>query len=185
MKHLTCLLLITFLLSSCISGSFKGLYGYYNKTRSESPNLIVEPEFSSRYNLCSINYTDSTKIFVVNGIELRKCISNFDHAVLFIWKPNCHSQFCYSLNAVQQLCRDKNIELYIVAEYYDSKKMETNYILKRPIYGVNTKYYRTNLTARYLEKFLQDIAGVHETSGNFLRFRNGKFMESFQDIDNL
>ena len=174
---------IAFLLVSCrISGNLKGLYGYYNKTKSESPDLIVHPNSG---NICKANWSESNRVFATNGKELGNCIKEENHAVVFIWTPNCHGQFCYSLDAVQQACNQKKIELYIVAEYYDSEKMKMNYTLKRPIYGIDTKYYKTNLTAKYLSRFLMDMIGKQEIDANFLRFKNGLLEASFQRIEEL
>lgn len=129
--------------------------------------------------------SDSTRVYLTNGKELKECMAAFDDAIVFIWQPYCHGQFCYSLNALQERCSEKHIELYIVAEYYDNAKMKMNYTINRPIYGIDTKYYKTNLTSKYLSKFLVELTGTDQMKGNFVRFKKGEFSSSFKSIEEL
>lgn len=177
-------LFITLLISSACSihGNMKGLYSYYRKTASGYPGLIHEPTAASA---CAFERGDSARVYPITASLLQSCLKEKEEIVVFIWKPDCHGAYCYSIRLLQQLCSEKNIALYVVAEYYDGARMSPDYGLERPIYGIDTKYYRTNLTRKYLTRFLTELIGTKERKGNFLRFRQGVFTESFQSIDGL
>ena len=86
---------------------------------------------------------------------------------------------------MQSTCDLKNIELYIVAEYYDSEKMKIKYNIKRPIIGIDTEYYKTSLTSKYVNRFLNDIDSNikwNDFSNRCLYFENGKFIKSYESI---
>ena len=67
------------------------------------------------------------------------------------------SKVCIPLNVIQEICNKKNIQLYIVAEYYDLELMNKEYNISSPILGIDTDYYKTNLTSKYVKNFIKDI----------------------------
>ena len=75
--------------------------------------------------------------------------------------------------------------MFIVAEYYDTEKMEVIYKIERPIYGIDTEYYRTNLTSKYLSKLRRELTNTSDMNGHFLYFYNGRFIKSFRDIEEI
>lgn len=177
--------LVLFMPISCaINGTFQGLYSYYKKTKKTNPGLLVENYDSN--SLCSLSENDIGKIYIINGIELKKCVVNTDNALIYIWGPKCNSPICYPLNLLQEICNENKIELYIVAEYYDAKLMNIKYNIKKPIFGINTNYYKTNLTDKYLPKFIQEITSSNMTIENrFLYYQGGKFINSFYSVEKL
>jgi len=128
----------------------QGLYSYYDKVQGQKPNLIIKSEKV----ICLIKQIDKPKIYVVNGKEIKNCIENTKKdALVYIWGPKCKSKICYPLNIIQSECDENNIELYIVAEYYDSELMDIHYNIKNPIYGIDIDYYKKKLSSKYLSKF--------------------------------
>lgn len=176
-KNIITLLLVLITFFSCsINISFQGLTSYYNKTKSESPNLLIKLKDSAT--LCDTEYTDSIKIIVTDGRRLRNCIKQYDNLIIYFWSPRCKSKSCLSLESIQNYCYENGIELFIVAEYYDSNYMRINYNLKRPILGIDTKYYRTNLTSKYLKLFIYDLTSTKDIYEDYLYFNNGKYIKS-------
>lgn len=184
-KHYLIYIVSFFLFSSCaIRINLKGLYGYYQKTKTESPHLLYKV---TDLDSVSKNKRDSlnTKVLVVNGKTLKKYFEKNKKALIFIWGPRCSSQICFPPEILQSTCDSKNIELYIVAEYYDSEKMKINYNIKRPILGIDTEYYKTNLTSKYVKRFLDDIdpnSKWNDSSNRCLYFENGKFIKSYESV---
>lgn len=177
-----------FLLTSCaIKGNFKGLYSYYNQTSKNNPELFYFP--SEKENLCEISLINSpSKIIITNGLELKKCIDFNKNYLLYLWGPFCHSDVCLPLEFIQSYCDEKNIELIIVAEYFDWEEMNVNYKIKKPIYGIDTKYYETNLTNKYTKKFFYDMdknITEFDLNNRFFFFKNGVFNKSFESIDEI
>jgi hypothetical protein len=178
------LLFMTLLLASACSihGNMKGLYSYYDQTASLNPGLI---RASNAASACAFEPGDSARVYLTTASFLQSCLKDQQEAVVFIWQPNCHGSHCYSIRRLQELCREKHIDFYVVAEYYDNAKMSLDYGLERPIYGIDTKHYHTDLTSKYISRFLTELIGTAERKGNFLRFRQGVFAESFQSIEGL
>lgn len=173
---------ITF--SSCsISGNFGGLFSYYKRTNKQSPNLIQKTTEISDF--CDVNTNAKATVLMINDIQLKECLNSKEESIIFIWSPNCQGSYCYSLNAIQEKCNLKNIELFVVADYYDYSKMKESYNLAHPILGIDTKYYKTNLTNKYMSKFYLGLTSKEIISGKFLRFHRGEFQETFNLIDSI
>lgn len=177
------ILLICFC-SCSINGSFQGLYSYYDRTRSENPDLLVKP--SAVNPLCQVQQSSPPKILVANGATLKSCINNTVKAVVYIWAPRCKSKNCYPLNLLQQKVNNKNIDLFIVAEYYDTELMSLNYKIQRPIFGIDIDYYNSNLTSKYLSLFLKELtSNSNPSKTRFFYFESGEFKRSFDEIEEL
>ncbi|MBK8487000.1 MAG: hypothetical protein WAU21_04160 [Chitinophagales bacterium] len=181
----TVLITSCFLFSACqINGTSQGLIGYYNKTKDLSPDLLVEdyPE----ENLCNVKNDSVPQIYIVNGIALKKCISQSSEALLYIWSPHCKGKYCYSFDLLQEYCTNKKLELFIVAEYYDYDLMNKNYIIDKPIFGIDTKHYHTQFTSQYRSKFIFDLTQQNQYfQGNFFYFQEGIFIKSVENLDSL
>ena len=126
-------------------------------------------------------------MYVINGKRLRNCLSDEKLTLVYIWGPKCTSSVCIPLNIIQEECNRNNIELHIVAEYYDNRLMQINYDIKRPILGIDIDYYKRNLTSKYLSRFLNELSNtVADNSDNrYILYKNGNFSASFHSIENL
>ncbi len=181
---LSIIICLTFTTSCAIKGNFKGLYSYYKKTESANPNLFLKSiKIDS---LCLYTYENlKSKIVIINGNDLKKCISQKELALVYFWNPNCKSKICYPLELVENYCSSRNIDLFIVAEYYDLDQMQVSHNIKRPIFGIDTKYYKTNLTKKYLSHFLKDIDINITTDDRYFYFKNGVFSKSYKSVYDL
>lgn len=124
-------------------------------------------------------------IIIMNGIELKSCLSLKRKSLVYIWQPNCHGKFCYSLKMIQDFCNQKNYDFFVVAEYYDLTAMKTQTSLTNSIIGIDTKYYKTNLTNKYLRKFLTDLTNSSDVYNNFFLFEKGIYMKSLNTMDEV
>jgi len=182
MKIVICIVSILLLTSCSIHGNFEGLYSYYNITKSRIPDVLIQPD--STFQICSLVNTKQPRVYLANGSRLKECVSNHD-AVVYIWKPKCASNLCYSLNALQDKCKTIHKDLFIVAECYDADMMSLTYNIDRPILGIDTRYYRSERTARYLSRFLFDLTSHYAVNGRVLYFKNGVFTQSCHSVDSL
>jgi len=182
-----CIIAIVFLelsISSCqFNGTLQGLYSYYRKVNRGNPDLFIT--INDSIDFCEVKASAVSKILLLNGKNLNKCIKKYKKSLVYIWSPNCKSQYCYSLEYLQKICNEVNIELFIVAEYYDMHYMSIDYNLERPIIGIDTKYYKTNITSKYLTKFISDLTDGIEISDRFIYFANGYFAKSFKSTDQI
>ncbi len=182
-KKLKIIILVSLIqpFNSCtINGNLKGLFSYYGKTKSTNPSLLINANAFS--NICNQSNFDSPKIVIIDGLTLKDCLKKYKNAVVYIWKPKCRSKFCYSLNLLQQKCISQKLTLIVVAEYYDATIMSIHYNLEKPIFGIDTEYYKTNLTHKYLSLFLQDITNQKNISGRILKFSNGEFINAVDTL---
>lgn len=187
MKFLWLFLLVftVSILSSCgIDGSFRGLYSYYKVTQKEDPNFIQRPDS----NLCNITSSNSNIVYKINGKELKVCLKTESRTMVYIWSPNCSASVCVPPNYAQEYANNNNLELFIVANYYHYNKMTENFELVRPLFGVDTEHYRSNLTDRYMKKFKEDLIGrewVEDYYPRFLLFHNDSLISSSNNIETL
>lgn len=178
LKYIVLFYCIFFTVTSCsvnINFSLQGLYSYYSKTKKLNPYLFKNNETG-----CNFKYDHH--VYVTNGAALRNCIRKEPKSLIYIWGPHCKSELCLSLDTVQEICDKKNIKLYVVAEYYDSESMRKPYHIEFPVFGIDTRYYHTDLTSKYLSKFIKDTGAIQEIGKRYLYFEKGNFVGSYKDI---
>lgn len=184
--NLTSLLIFSFsiiLLNSCVQGSFKGLYSYYERSIKEKPGIFINTK-----NLDSINGKFSkldNYVFIINGKDLKNCLKENDKSFIYIWGAKCSSKICYPLELINNHCKKNNVSLFIVAEYYDSENMSYDYELDKNILAIDTKHYNSNLTSKYLNLFLKDIdnnLNYDDIPERYLYFEKDKYIKSYESI---
>lgn len=172
---------IALISQSCtFNGTLQGIFGYQKKSTSDAPEIFNKNSDLSIN--CEKTEETNYKVEITNGLELKKCLSKYPKAVVYIWHPKCQSKICYPLEIVQQECDAKGIELFIVSEYFDITLMKKNYKLKRNIFAIDTKYYKSIRTKKYLEKFISDIAGKRDNYNNFIYYEKGINTRNFLEI---
>jgi len=174
-------------LSSCATswdGRFYGMYGYYKHAKKENPSLFYKLDSNQNHNSFS-NKDYKNKVIVSNGIALRQYISKSENSIVYIWNPKCRSYLCIPLEIIQNQCNSKKIDLFVVARYYDAQLMSVNYNLSNNIIGIDTEYYKSGLTKKYLSKFLYDLGGYKDDSKNYLFFKNGVYQGSYISINEI
>lgn len=177
-------LIIIIAISSCnnlisIRGSAKGLYGYMNATIKEMPDLIrktTEP-------ICDLNYKKST-VYRITGKQLQECLNKNDTTIVYVWNPLCKGRKCIPPEIAENIADMHNYDMIVIAEYYDSKKMNEHYELKRPIFAVDCEYYETNYKNLYLRRFMEDsnkngCLSYKEGDGSLLLFANNCLLRQF------
>lgn len=175
-------LLLASINSCVIKGTLQGLYSYYDKTLKLKPGLInVKPIENS----CTLKNGDTAKVYPINALDLKQCVDKNTNSIIYLWSPRCKSNLCPSLNYIQSKCSTLNYTLFIVAEYYDAELMSAPYKIEKPLYAIDTKYYRSDLTANYLKMFLKELISADETTGKFLVFMSGDYKTSYSTIDSI
>lgn len=178
------IVLLILLFNSCaIKGNFAGLYSYYHKMQAQKPNFYVA--YNSGTSVCDLPRPHQPQVYLTRGLDLKKCLNTSSKTVVYIWGPKCKSKICIPLELLQQKCRAQNIDLYVVAEYYDNEQMDYNYPLTHPILGIDTEYYQSDRTAKYLSAFVYDLTGAPPTENKYLYFENGQFKGSYGFIDDI
>ncbi|MFT5760924.1 MAG: opacity protein-like surface antigen [Polaribacter sp.] len=184
MKKIFYLTVICLIITSCsFNGGFQGLYSYYNKTKKESPNLFIKTKNTDT--ICGKYSKIENFIFITDGLTLKKCLLKNEKSIVYIWGSKCKSKVCYPLEIIQSYCLKNGYSLFILAEYYDSEGMNFDYNLEKNIIAVDTKYYKTNLTTKYLNGFLKDIDNkleYNKLENKYLYFEKNNFINDFNSI---
>lgn len=102
--------------------------------------------------------------------------------MVYYWQPSCQSEICIPIYAVDQYCQENDIALYVVSKYYHNEIMAKESYSNYPIIGIDTKYYKTNLTSKYIPKFYADL-GIENTIDNFFLFENSKLVRQSRGTD--
>lgn len=183
MKYLIVVLIQCLFLTSCqISVKFKGHTSYRREIEPYIDKMVSDEPFS-----CSMEYSKNNRLTIINGLMLKECIQSEDAVLVYLWSPLCRSSKCLDLNTLQNICDKNNTTLYIVAEYYDLKKMYKKYRISKPIIGIDTKYYKTNFTSKYLKYFFTDLIEnkekVNVKNTRYVYFKSGQHVENFNQLD--
>ena len=185
MKFYIYIIFIT--ITSCgFNASFQGLYSYYNKTKEEIPELLIQQKNID--SICSKTSKKVKSIYIVNGNTLKRCLQREEKSIVYVWGPNCKSKICYPLELIQSFCEKEGYSLYILAEYYDVKQMKLNHELDRNILAVDTEFYRTNLTVKYLNRFFKDVdqnLNYDDTMNRYLLFERDVFKSDLNSVYDL
>ena len=182
------IILIFGFLSSCIvhyPSDIRGIYSYYRVTEKEHPNFIQRPES----NLCEKESEEPFIIYRIRANELKACLVKSTKSIVYFWSPNCSAPVCIPPNYAQEYSSRQNVDLLIIATYYDYQKMNYDYNLDRPLLGIDTEYYRSNLTSRYLDRFKTDLIGKEAFEenkiGRFYLFESDSLVMVSSSIEEL
>jgi hypothetical protein len=154
-----------------------GLHSGYDKLNAASKEKIVfTPQNEKPCDLQS-----DQKIRAVNAAQLRNCLKEKDSSIVYIWSPDCHSSKCIPLGAAENYCKEHNLSIFIVAEYYDLDKTFKYNNAKTPIFSIDHLYYKTDNCNKYRKIFTNELISPEKlTKKNsfhrFLVFHGDKFV---------
>ncbi|MBT4339723.1 MAG: hypothetical protein HOD63_14115 [Bacteroidetes bacterium] len=174
---------ILLLFSSCIVTRTPGFYiGYNQLTDSEKQNIEIVDQDS-----CICNLGKNGKIHVINGEQLRDCLKSNDTSIIFKWGPNCSSKSCILISACQDYCSLKNYNLYVIADYYDIKKMQSQNVSDFPMLIANHNFYKRQYANSLNKKFINDVLNGQSINkenmyNRFLLFKGDKLIKSMNNL---
>ena len=179
MKKNLFILIFCFILQGCFITNTPGFYSGFSKLTPVEKEIIIftEPDFK----ICKLD--KDSFVYAINGKQLLECVKLKDSAIVYLWSPNCHGDKCYSLNLVQEYCTKNNYSLFVIAEYYDIKKinLQKQYLNTSPMFSINEKYYKTHYCNKYFKLFLTDllvnkIINKKDMYNNYFIFNKGILM---------
>lgn len=182
------LVLIVSLLSSCIVVNIKGLKSGYKTLTIAEKTKIVDINENISINELSNNDT----IYRISSKSFENYIENLQgELVVYLWSPNCSSSYCYSIDYVQKICRERNQKLIVLIEYFDLDQIRSQNLdnLDFPLFSINSEFYRTDFCNKYVSRFFSDLLNIEKVPDeilykNYFLFAEGKFLKSSTDIVN-
>ncbi len=165
--------------SSCVVLNTPGLFSGYNKLEENQKSKIKYLEINSE------KAVNNSFVYFITGYDLKQLLKESPNALIYIWGPNCSSESCYLLSAVQQYCVKNKIELFIVTEYFESDIIEGQYTkeIQNPLFAVDFKHYKTNYCSKYMRLFKEDLLDGQVYTQNdlynrYFFFSNGKLTKT-------
>lgn len=150
-------------------------YSRYKQTNDAYPGLLIETDSSTA--LCELKYNvGKPEVYVINGLQLKQCLANYDDAIVYVWAPYCAGKECYSPSLLQKYCDEKNVTLFVVTEYYAADELVQFYQIERPLFGIDTKHYCSDFIDKYVGCFKNDLNATDKEAGRMLYFKKGKYM---------
>ncbi len=169
--------------SSCtINGSLQGLRSYYPESVLTNPDLFIHLKKDGL--ICRTPPDLKNKVVIASAGNLKDCLQS-DSSIVYIWGAKCKSSVCKSLNESQEMANQAEANLFVVAEYYDAELMNLNYQISYPIMGIDTEYYKSEWTQKYLSRFLTDLTEerANHDGGRFLVFVNGEMTGRYKSME--
>lgn len=174
--------IILYALSFCLTGciSFAGFNSGYRKLSDENKQKI---KYLENRDIDSLK--NDGNVYLVNAGQLQEYMKRKDRVLLYSWCPHCGADCCVTLDFIEKFCRDEEMKLLVVMDYYSFEYMPDPAIFSGPVFFIDTKYYGTNLCFKYMPRFYKELTGMSDKENNYGRhyyFVNGKF-ERMYDYD--
>ena len=136
--------------------------------------------------------TNNGNIYAVTGHQFKQLLSLSKTAIVYVWAPHCHSNSCIPLQAIQSACAKRNLDLYILVEYYTDAFSQDYNVLAHPLFSVNEKYYHTVYCNAYMKQFITDLLDSAVVKSNddllykrFYLFSDGNLQKVFDSLDEM
>jgi hypothetical protein len=179
MRFLPLIFIAIFLLNSCAILNTPGFFSGYNKLNNSVKDKILNFESTT------VDLKNDSLIYFISGVQMNKLLKDRPNVLVYTWAPDCSSESCYLLSAVQQYCFKNNIELFIVTEYFEFDIIEGQYTkeIQNPLFAVDFKHYKTNYCNKYMRLFKEDLLDGQKHTQNdlynrYFFFSNGKLTKT-------
>jgi len=126
--------------------------GYDKLTDEEKSKIVLVNENES---ICALE--QDYRIYGVNGNQLQSCLAKNDTTLVYDWGPDCSSDNCLLISAVQNYCNKKGYKFYVLAEYYDMEIMEGQNNSDLPMLTPNHLYYGMTKSDKLNKAFKNDL----------------------------
>ena len=165
------------LLNSC---TIRGFFSDYKHLTEEEKTKIHFIETNE--DICKLK--KDGKIYAITGHQLNNCVAKNEKVMIYQWVPHCHGETCYPLSHVQKYCNSHGLDFYVVASYYDAKRMfaeQEN--IDMPLFSINENYYKAKIRSRYTKLFMRDLLKDKKLTKEIwwhtsFVFNNGKLVDS-------
>jgi hypothetical protein len=159
---------IILLLASACQIEIRGLVSNSQRAKKEAPEFIQSLDYST--SVGTANYREEQPVRVVQAKDIKACITRQSKILIYQWAPHCKSNGCYLPDVLQTWCTENEVDLYLIAEYYDWAYLLKPYGLEKPILMVDHKYYTTTWINGYFSKFYQELIGRKRTKKEWSRY---------------
>lgn len=183
-KFIATSILVLLFNSGCIITNTPGFYSGFKKIKEPFKSSV---QFINNGDKVPMK-NDGKTLYAISGQSLLNSIRNEDTTLLYFWSPLCHSSICISIQSAQEYCDNKNINLIVIPEYYDTlafDRLADN--INTKIFMINHKYYKTDYCPKYTRLFIEDLdkeklLNKKEKYNRFYVFKGNTLIEARDNI---
>lgn len=149
MKTLSVLSFTLIIISSCMLIQLDGITNDYDRLSDEEKMKVTQ--------LNTFKNLNNDLIYEISGPQLLNELNTNNKSMVYIFANGCSSENCLPLNQVEYYAEDYGYKLYLVMSGYSSLKATTSQTFDTPLFAINTEYYETNKSRKYLRAFRKDL----------------------------
>lgn len=156
---------------------------------NESGYKHLSPEEKLRIKRCSVSIHDLSydgNIYQIDANQMTDYLNEHNEVVIYEYASYCNSNNCISPKEAEKLCLSSGITFCIIVTTYDH--IERIPTLEAPLLAIRQEAYKTDKTHVYCDMFFNQVTGVTDKErgyGRFYYFRNGKFIKSYENLNDL
>lgn len=173
---------------SCLNGCFVNIVGHKmhferDLSLEEQQKVVWTTEDKS---ICDLE--NDSLVYAVSGEQLKNCITQYDKVLVYYWDPHCSADACHPLSAMQYFCDEKDIEFFVIVEYYWDCFSQIGSLKSHPLLVANERHYGTDKCRKLDELFFTDLIGKENYERNkeiswyrYAYFEHGDFVKFVND----
>lgn len=170
---------------SLISLTSCTVYGVTNdyKKLSETEKTQIVP-------LKNFSDLDNTKIYKINGQQLKTELAKHPKSLVYIFTNGCTSKYCLPMSNYERFAKENNYKLFLVMEGYAQLQKTTEQrseVFKEPLYSIDNDSYNSWYSVRYQRLFANELRGIEkkakpEWEGSLYFFNYDKLEKVTRDL---
>jgi hypothetical protein len=146
-------------LISLTSCTVYGVTNDYKKLSDEEKAQIVP--------LKDFSTVDNTKIYKINGQQLKAELAKHPKSLVYIFTNGCTSQYCLPMSNYERFAKENNYKLFLVMEGYAKLNKTTEQrseVFQEPLYSIDNDAYNSWYSIRYHRLFENELRGIERKS---------------------
>lgn len=125
-------------------------------------------------------------IYQVDVAQMRDYLAEHGDVVVYEYATYCKSAGCINPKSAEMKCHEHGYDFCLIVSTYDY--LERLPEMGVPMLAIYQKPYNTDKTPKYCRLFFDELTGVSDKVrgyGRFYYFKDGRFIKSYLDIDEV
>ncbi|WP_107039037.1 hypothetical protein [Brumimicrobium mesophilum] len=151
MRNILILLLLTFLLSSCLFHFVTDNYYSY----------LTPIEQARIKHLSAFEDAKAGNVYKITGNQLMEELKNHEKSMVYSFANSCPSHSINHLYEEKKYAEENGLKLFLIMSNYSNMAQTINKKLGLPLYSINNEAYGIEKSRKYYKKFREEI-GFYE-----------------------
>lgn len=128
---------------------------------------------------------DDGNVYQVTAGQVKDYLKCHDDVIIYKWLSFCRSVYCVSPAHAKKVCEERGYTFCLVA--CDYEYIDRIFGSGIPALAIDINAYGTDNYKKYTKYFFRELVGADfdETSGLFHRFHKGRYVESYDSVDDV